>query len=81
MRCLDQSVGGLLAAEALSERSASRNEFLFEDRITHADIAAVLAYEALAIAAPDRINPQTCPRIFSLFTRLARTDEFSSTVP
>jgi glutathione S-transferase len=81
IRCLDQSVGGLLSAEDLAKCSGVSSDFLFEDRITHADIAAVLAYEALASAAPNRINVETCPRISSLFGRLARADEFLSTVP
>jgi glutathione S-transferase len=80
-QCATQAMGGVLAAERASPEALSTGGYMFEGRITHADIAAVLAYGALTGAMPDHVNNASCPKLAALHDRLAITPNFASTAP
>jgi len=82
-QCLDQAVGGLEAAEELAGHpdgaAAADTGHLFGPRITHADIAAVIAYEFGAVADPARVTETSLPRLAALAARLGPMPSFAST--
>jgi glutathione S-transferase len=80
-QCAAQAVGGVLAAERAAPDALIVDGYLFEDRMTHADIAAVLAYGALSDAVPDQVNAEQCPKLSALHGRLAGTPQFADTHP
>jgi glutathione S-transferase len=80
-QCGDQAVGGIVAAEAGASDDVLLGGFLFEQRLTHADIVAVIAYETLSGALPDRVNVTVLPKLAALASRLGPTAAFASTRP
>jgi glutathione S-transferase len=78
-QCGAQAVGGVVAAESAAPAGLIEGGYLFEGRMTHADIIAVLAYGALSGAVPDHINAKTCPKLAALTARLAPMEMFAST--
>lgn len=79
-QCEAQAVGGLSAAEALAGADA-RSGHLFESRMTHADIAAVLAVEMGLHLAPNMVDGERFPKLFAIAERWGSTPEFASTRP
>jgi glutathione S-transferase len=80
-QCIDQAIGGIAAAEALAPPSVQQDGFLFEGRLTHADIAAVLAFEAISQRLTPVVAAQRFPRLAALSERLSGTPAFASTRP
>jgi len=80
-QCADQAVGGILSAEAVAPEGITERGYLFEYRLTHADIATVIAFEMLSGALPDRVNAQTLPKLAALAARLGPLENFRSTRP
>lgn len=79
-QCEFQALGGLEAAEALAG-GAERGGFLFEQRLTHADIAAVIAIEIGKAVASDFVTASRFPRLSSIAEGLGNTPIFVSSRP
>jgi glutathione S-transferase len=78
-QCLAQAIGGITAAEVRAAASATAGDYLFENRLSHADIAAVLAIEMLHRASPAAVG--AVPTLAALAGRLGNTAPFHSTRP
>jgi glutathione S-transferase len=80
-QCVAQALGGLGAAEDLADTAVLSGSFLFENRLTHADVAAVLAFEAITARMPIEFAAQRFPKLAALSARLAPTSPFLLTDP
>lgn len=76
-----QLAGGVLQVEENPHIFANNSEYLFEDRLTHADIAAGLVYPLANMAAADLVNAESCPRLAKLALHMNSLDAFQTTSP
>ena len=80
-RCKVQAIGGLMAMEARAPEGLGDGAYFFEGRLTHADIAAVIAYQTGVRTDPGGVSPATLPRLARLTTALGSTPAFAATIP
>lgn len=74
-----QLAGGVLQVEGHSKTFQNGSEFLFENRLTHADIAVGLAYPLAHLVSPDQVNDDSCPKLAALSNRMNQLDAFRTT--
>jgi glutathione S-transferase len=80
-RCKAQAIGGLMAMEARAPEGLGDGAYFSEGRLTHADIAAVIAYQTGVRTDPGAVNPASLPRLARLTTALGPTPAFAATSP
>jgi len=78
-QCQEQAIGGLEAAETNASNSLLDDGYLFEDKLTHADVLAVIAYETLSGMFSEQVNTEAFPKLSSLAGRLGETEPFVAT--
>jgi len=78
-QCQEQAIGGLEAAESNANDSLVEGGYLFEDKLTHADVLAVIAYETVAAMFSQQVNAETFPKLSALAGRLGETESFTTT--
>ncbi|MCE2030172.1 glutathione S-transferase family protein [Sessilibacter corallicola] len=76
-----QLAGGLIQVEEMAAENPSHSPYLFEDKITHADIAVGLVYPMANLVTPGLVNENTCPRMHALSKHMNATEAFMSTIP
>ena len=73
-----QLAGGVLQVEERVELAPDET-FLFDNKMTHADIAVGLIYPLAAMAAPDVVSEESCPRLSQLSSHMNAMDAFKKT--
>jgi glutathione S-transferase len=70
-----------MAMEARAPEGLGDGAYFSEGRLTHADIAAVIAYQTGVRTDPGAVNPASLPRLARLTTALGPTPAFAATSP
>jgi glutathione S-transferase len=74
----EQAIIGLKLLEA----EAGKHGWLVNDKLSHADIIAVVCYQGASMfVLPDHVNAKNFPRLAALTERAMKIDAFASTVP
>lgn len=76
-----QLAGGVLQVERSMASNLNESPYLFENRLTHADIAVGLAYPLANKIAPERVNESSCPLTSELSARMNNLEAFKATLP
>ncbi|NIB43529.1 glutathione S-transferase family protein [Pseudomaricurvus alkylphenolicus] len=74
-----QLLGGVLQVEENPHIFAEGADYLFENRMTHADIAVGLIFPIAHMVDPEVVNEKTCPKLSALSTRFNELDAFKRT--
>ncbi|MFN5081417.1 MAG: glutathione S-transferase family protein [Brevundimonas sp.] len=79
--CTRQAFSGVSEAERRAEPNVLEGGFLFGERITHADVAAVLAFEFAQRVGGAGVTAASHPRLSALAGRLSMSPAFLTTRP
>lgn len=74
-----QLVGGILQVEERLGSDMAGPDYLFENRMTHADIAVGLVVPLGKLAAGELVNEKSCPKLCALADRMNSLDAFAAT--
>ena len=75
-----QLAGGVLQAEEVAAK-LSGTDYLFEDKLTHADIRVGIIYPLASMVAPDHVSESTCPKLHAISQKVNALDAFKLTAP